>query len=178
MMAAVKTPTLVYEANSSSLLQVAGFLDHSTVNGEGFRSVLFLSGCPHYCPGCHNEIMQHYDYGESIKISDIISRIIKNASLIDGVTLSGGEPFEQSKALLPLLKCLKNMPFSIWAYTGYTYEALINYPDKARLLAYIDVLVDGPYIESLRDDHLKFCGSSNQRILKLYHGEIQQELTY
>ena len=77
-------------------LQVAGFLDHSTVNGEGFRSTLFLSGCRHNCPGCHNPETHDPNYGEAMPLTQILERIKKNTPLIDGVTLSGGDPFEQA----------------------------------------------------------------------------------
>lgn len=160
------------------MLQIAGFLDHSTVNGEGFRSVIFLSGCPHHCPSCHNEAMQSYTYGESIQISDLLQRIQKVRPLIDGITLSGGEPFEQSKALVPLVHELKNLGLTIWCYTGYTYEDLHIHEDHKLLLKYLDVLVDGPFIEALKDSHLIYKGSSNQRILRLHNGQIQEELTF
>lgn len=148
-------------------LQVAGFLDHSTVNGEGFRSVLFLAGCPHHCPGCHNEVMQAYDYGEQITIATLLERITPLIPLIDGITLSGGEPFEQTLALLPFVKAIKALGLSIWCYTGYLYEDLAQDATHHLLLDYIDVLVDGPYVAHLKDETLKYCGSSNQRVLKL-----------
>lgn len=159
-------------------LRVAGFLDHSTVNGEGFRSVLFLSGCHHNCPDCHNEEMQDFTYGESVTLSDIIGKISKNIAIIDGVTLSGGEPFEQCEGLLPLLEELRKMHLSIWVYTGYLYEDLCKDPLKSKLLPLIDVLVDGPYMTAYKDDHLRYRGSSNQRFLKLSDGKIQTLLNY
>lgn len=149
-------------------LQVAGFLEHSTVNGEGFRSVLFLSGCPHHCVGCHNLEMQNKNYGELITYNLIFARIEKVLPLIDGLTLSGGEPFNQAESLIPFLKYIKeNWHLSIWCYTGYTYEQLLENPIYKELLTYIDVLIDGPFIEALKDPNLKYRGSSNQRILHL-----------
>ncbi|MEG0014144.1 MAG: anaerobic ribonucleoside-triphosphate reductase activating protein [Cellulosilyticaceae bacterium] len=159
-------------------LQVAGFLDHSTVNGDGFRSTIFLSGCNHHCPSCHNEIMQQFDYGDCTPLSILIERIKKNLPLIDGITLSGGDPFEQSVSLLPLLKVIKSLQLSVWVYTGYTYEELLNNPSHARLLPYIDVLVDGRYIEALKTGTLKYIGSSNQRILQLTGGRISKLLSF
>lgn len=159
-------------------LQVAGFLDHSTVNGEGFRTTIFLSGCKHRCPNCHNEIMQQFDYGESVDISVLIDRIKKNLPLIDGITLSGGDPFEQSDRLLSLFKEIKSLQLSIWVYTGYTYEEIVKTAPHTQLLPYIDVLVDGKYIESLKTDTLKYIGSSNQRILKLSNGKVSSQLSY
>lgn len=153
-------------------LQVAGFLDHSTINGEGFRSVLFLAGCNHNCMGCHNIAMQDFNYGDTLPIDEIMHRILKNTFLIDGVTISGGEPFEQSQQLLPLLTELKNHQFSIWVYTGYLYETLKKHPEHRKLLPFIDVLVDGPYLQNAANPNLRYIGSSNQRILKLVNGEI------
>ncbi len=155
-----------------STLQVAGFLEHSNVNGEGFRSVLFLSGCYHACPGCHNQEMQAFDYGDTLDNSVILHKLIKNKPLIDGVTFSGGEPFEQCESLIELAKSVKEEGLSIWCYTGYTYDALRKDPQKEPLLHYIDVLIDGPYIEALKDEHLLYRGSSNQRILELKNGLI------
>ena len=158
------------------LLQVAGFLEHSTVNGEGLRSVLFVSGCSHACPGCQNEAMQDTCYGESLSISDIYQRIIKNKPIIDGVTFSGGEPFDQSQALTDLALLLKKEGLTIWCYTGYTYETLKQDSSKRLLLNLVDVLVDGPFISQLKDQNLKYKGSSNQHIYALEQGEIIQNL--
>lgn len=157
-------------------LRVAGFLNHSTVNGDGFRSVLFVSGCPHNCPGCHNEEMQDFSYGETTSVSEVLTLIEKNKPLIDGITLSGGEPFEQCEGLLELVPIIKSWGLSIWCYTGYLYEVLIQDPLKMQLLSYIDVLVDGPFIRAAADENLKYKGSSNQRILKLSHGKIKESL--
>ncbi|MGL4344402.1 MAG: anaerobic ribonucleoside-triphosphate reductase activating protein [Cellulosilyticaceae bacterium] len=156
-------------------LQVAGFLDHSLVNGEGFRSTLFLSGCHHNCKGCHNPAMQDTTYGESVALDTVLQRILKNLPLVDGVTISGGDPFEQAPALLELLKRLKAKGISVWVYTGYLYETLALEPIKSKLLPYIDVLVDGPYIKSQHTDTTKYIGSSNQRILSLTNGMIQKQ---
>ena len=155
-----------------STLQVAGFLDHSTVNGEGFRSVLFLSGCPHACPGCHNAEMQATDYGDLVESSEILQRILKNRPLIDGITFSGGEPFEQAEALLSLAAAIKAAGLTLWCYTGYTYEALMLDSVKRKLLPFIDVLIDGPFILAEKEEHLPYRGSRNQRLLHLKQGEI------
>lgn len=154
------------------MLQIAGFLEHSTVNGIGLRSVVFLSGCPHHCPECHNQMMQAYDYGEAIDESKIFSRIIKNKPLIDGITLSGGEPFEQSEALVSLVQKIKQEGLTVWCYSGYTYEQLMQNKTKQTLLQLIDVLVDGPFVIALKDPNLKYRGSSNQHIYALKQGQI------
>lgn len=157
--------------------QVAGFLDHSTVNGEGFRTTLFLSGCRHHCIGCHNPETQNFSYGDTVDLETLLARITKNLPLIDGITLSGGDPFEQFEAVYVLLKKIKPLKLSVWVYTGYTYEFLASSPHYAKLLPWIDVLVDGPYIQQLHTNKKKYVGSSNQRILKLDQGMISYELT-
>lgn len=157
-------------------LQIAGFLEHSTVNGAGLRSVLFVSGCKHACPGCHNEVMQNINYGESISISEIYQRIIKNKPLIDGVTFSGGEPFDQCQSLAHLAHLLKPEGFTIWCYSGYTYDYLKQSPEKRILLDLVDVLIDGPFIRELTDESLKYRGSANQHIYQLSQGKIISNL--
>lgn len=153
-------------------LQVAGFLDHSTVNGSGFRSVLFVSGCHHACPGCHNQAMQDFSYGESLSIMTLLERIKKNKPLLEGVTFSGGEPFEQCEVLSELAKLIKQEGLDLWCYSGYTYEQLKADSNKHCLLNLIDVLVDGPFIQSKANSELKFRGSSNQHIYALNAGHI------
>ncbi|MBE6022938.1 MAG: anaerobic ribonucleoside-triphosphate reductase activating protein [Cellulosilyticum sp.] len=153
-------------------LQVAGFLEHSTVNGIGLRSVLFVSGCNHACPDCQNEAMQDQCYGESIAISTLYTRIMKNKPIIDGITFSGGEPFDQCNVLAKLAKLLKEEGLNIWCYTGYTYELLQASPKYHSLLELIDVLVDGPYIKALANPNLEYRGSSNQHIYALKYGKI------
>ncbi|PHV72312.1 anaerobic ribonucleoside-triphosphate reductase activating protein [Sporanaerobium hydrogeniformans] len=161
-----------------SSLQIAGFLDHSTVNGLGLRSVLFVSGCRHYCQGCQNKVMQSPSYGEVHSITELYQRILKNKPLIDGVTFSGGEPFDQAEGLVALATLLRQEGLSIWAYTGYIYEELLTDDLKSHLLELIDVLVDGPFIENLYNASLRYRGSSNQRFLKLNHGKIIEELFF
>lgn len=146
-------------------LQVGGFLDNSLVNGKGLRAVLFLSGCNHKCQGCHNQELQCYSYGEEVTTEDVINRIKQNIGIIRGVTYSGGDPMEQPHSLLVLTKEIKKLNLNIWCYTGYTYEEIIENEDKYKLLKEIDVLVDGPFLMKLKDEGLKYKGSSNQRII-------------
>lgn len=149
------------------MLQLAGFLDNSLVNGEGMRSVVFVSGCNHNCIGCHNKVMQDFKYGDSIYIKEVVNRIKDNMPIIKGVTLSGGEPFEQAEKLYQLSKEIKALGLSIWCYTGYTFEQLIEFNDNSckKLLQCIDVLVDGEFKIDKKDKGLKYRGSSNQRII-------------
>lgn len=151
-------------------INVAGFLENSLVNGEGIRSVLFVSGCSHNCKGCHNRAMQKRDYGETVELDNVYERIMKNYPLINGVTFSGGEPFENSDTLCKLAKKIKdNSDMNIWCYTGYRYEELIN-SEKSEwkeLLKSIDVLIDGKFLNELKDESLRYRGSKNQRIINV-----------
>jgi len=150
-------------------LQVAGFLDNSLVNGDGLRSVLFVSGCRHHCPGCHNKAMQDFKYGDAVNLEDILRRIKNNIPLIKGVTFSGGDPFEHSEALSELADGIRAMGLSIWCYSGYTYEEIVGSMDekKLNLLNKIDVLVDGRFDQNLKEGALKYTGSRNQRVIRL-----------
>lgn len=149
------------------MLQIAGFLDNSTVNGKGLRSVLFVSGCKHDCNGCHNKEMQNFHYGDKIELQPLIDRIKHNVPLISGVTFSGGEPFEQSKELASLAKQIKKENLNLWCYTGYTFEDLLKSQDenKINLLKQIDVLIDGKFDKSLCTNAPKYAGSKNQRLI-------------
>lgn len=152
-------------------MNLAGYYSESTSNGEGWRAVIFVSGCPHKCPGCQNKDAQDANYGQPFteeKQMEIYNDIQKNRGL-SGVTLSGGEPFESAKGLIPLVSSIKQLGMDVWAYTGYTLEELLQSEDyyKKCLLSYVDVLVDGKYIEAKRNIGLFFRGSSNQRIIDM-----------
>lgn len=149
------------------MIQLAGFLDHSTVNGTGFRSVVFFSGCSLNCKGCHNKEMQNHQYGESVSVEDIMKRIMKNKPLLDGVTISGGDPFEQIDGLTELLVALKKEGMDTWVYTGRTKEQLEKDERNKKALSLINTLVDGPFVEEMKTTHEPYVGSANQRILKL-----------
>lgn len=151
-------------------IQVAGKKEDSLVNGEGMRFVLFVSGCKHNCEGCHNKEMQNFLYGDTWDTNDIFNIIKENISYIDGVTFSGGEPLEQSEALIDIAKRIKNeLGLNIWCYTGYVLEDVLSGTDnsKKELLQYVDVLVDGKFDNSKTKDALYYTGSSNQRIINL-----------
>ncbi len=153
-------------------MNVAGYYDESISNGLGWRFVLFVSGCPHHCPSCQNKIAQDYSYGKAINEEELLERI-KNNSILKGVTLSGGEPLckENIEGVLHFIKSVKKIrpELDYWCYSGYTYEELIARNDDVtkELLANIDVLVDGRFIEALKDEELYFRGSSNQRLIDM-----------
>ena len=152
----------------SKPIRLAGVIRESIVDGPGLRFVVFVQGCPHHCPGCHNPQSHDFSGGYDCDWEKILAEIKKNP-LLDGVTLSGGEPLCQAEALLPLAKAVRALGLNIFIYTGDTLEHLLaqNDPQIMALLAQGDFLVDGPYIESQRDLTLLFRGSQNQRILDL-----------
>ena len=145
-------------------------------NGVGVRVSLVVSGCTHHCPGCFNE--EAWDFGFGKPFTGETEEEILDAlapDYIEGLTLLGGEPFEpeNQKALVPFLEKVRERypQKNLWCYTGYTLEqdllsrARCGYTD--RMLSMIDVLVDGRFVEALKDISLPFRGSSNQRILNL-----------
>ncbi len=142
------------------------------MNGEGIRVVLFVSGCHHHCPNCHNPESWDFKYGKKFDdkaLEKISSELSKN--YVDGITISGGDPLapenlETVKSICEFVRY--HFPKkNIWIYTGYTYEKLLE--DKNPILEnkLCDVLVDGPFIEKLKDLGLEYRGSSNQRIIKI-----------
>lgn len=144
-----------------------------TANGVGQRISLFVSGCRNNCPGCHNQAGQDFDFGEEFTeetMNTIISNF-KEIPVYSGFTFLGGDPMEPEnvKTCLEFAKLIKSeVPDkNIWAYTGYTLEKLLSKNDPVinEFLSYIDVLVDGPFIERLKDVRLNYRGSSNQRII-------------
>lgn len=145
-------------------------------NGPGVRISLFVSGCTHRCKGCFNEVAWDFNYGQPFT-QETVEMILKMMapSYIKGITLLGGEPFEPQNqpALLELVKRIRQKypDKSIWAFSGYLYEkdilaGRLGDPAITRaFLEHIDVLVDGPFVESLKDLSLRFRGSSNQRLI-------------
>ena len=147
-------------------IQIAGVVNDSIVDGPGLRFAVFTQGCPHRCPGCQNPETHDPAGGHPEDTETLIARMKKNP-LLSGLTLSGGDPLEQSVPCLELARAAHGMGLNVWAYTGYTWEALIqeNDPDRLALLREVDVLVDGPFILEKRSLELDFCGSSNQRLI-------------
>lgn len=152
----------------SDKIRVAGIVNDSITDGPGLRLTLFVQGCERNCPGCHNESALPMDGGELYDPQEIMDIIRKNP-MLSGVTFSGGEPMLQAKALLPLVRMIKDAGLDLAVYTGYTFEELLEQNDAAvmELLSYADTLIDGPFILEKKSLSLNFRGSSNQRILNL-----------
>lgn len=156
---------------------LSGINYESAADGPGVRTAIFLSGCNHNCPGCHNPDTHDPRYGEWMTEQTIgtIAYNIHIRRFLSGITLTGGDPMYDVDRTYNFLHSLRNKlgnrwdTLSIWLYTGYTWEQLMKRyaaDDKLRLLlSMIDVVVDGPFVQSLADKRLAFCGSSNQRII-------------
>lgn len=149
-------------------LRIAGTVDDSVVDGDGYRFTIFTQGCPHACLGCQNPNTWDFSGGRTVDTDDLLPKILANP-LLSGVTFSGGEPFAQAAPLADLAKKLRAHNLTLWAYTGYTLDALIARNDGAinALLSTLDVLVDGPFLLAQRDLTLRFRGSKNQRIIDM-----------
>lgn len=149
-------------------MRIAGIVDDSIVDGDGLRLSVFTQGCPHHCVGCQNPDTHAASGGRDEDTENILARIDENP-LLTGITFSGGEPFLQPAPLTRLAKEAHKRGLDVWSYTGYTLEELLAKKNPAidALLRELDVLVDGPYEERLRDLTLNFRGSSNQRIIDM-----------
>ena len=154
-------------------IRIAGLVPESFVDGDGIRFAIFMQGCLRRCEGCHNPETHALDGGRLIDTAEIISEIKKNP-LLDGITLTGGEPFLQIDSADEIARAVKNFGLSVWCYTGFIFEDLP--PEAAPLLKNIDVLIDGAFIESQRDLELQFRGSRNQRIIDLNKTREQNKI--
>ena len=134
----------------------------TTVDGPGFRTAIYMAGCTHHCPGCHNPQSWDFNAGREMSLDEILA-VVREEDF--DVTLTGGDPFCSPDHTLRLVKAIKGAGYGIWVYTGYLYEEILKNRDLRPILDYVDVVVDGPFIETKRDPDLKFRGSSNQRII-------------
>lgn len=145
-------------------IRVSGLVNDSIVDGPGIRYTIFTQGCKHNCQGCHNKHTHDLNGGYQIDVDEIIETIKKNP-LLDGITISGGEPFLQAFACTELARKAKELNLDVIIYTGYVFEQIIQNEEKKRLLAETDILIDGPFIEKEKSLSLLYKGSKNQRLI-------------
>ena len=138
-------------------LRLFGTVQDTIVDGPGLRYAVFVQGCTHGCPGCHNPESQPAEGGTVKPVADVLQDIRTNP-LIHDVTLTGGEPFQQAAACAELAQQLKAEGYGIWTYTGYRFEDLMTRKDPG---------VDGPFVETLKSLDLEWRGSSNQRLIDI-----------
>ncbi len=152
----------------ATTIRVSGVIPESIVDGPGIRYSLFVQGCPHHCPGCHNPQTHPFEGGVLRTVEEILDEVAEDP-LISGVTFSGGEPLCQAAALAELAQKLQAMGKNIVCYTGYTFEQLLaeKDPDRMALLEQCDYLIDGPFLLAEKSLMVKFRGSKNQRILNV-----------
>ena len=151
----------------------------SIVDGDGIRTVIWTQGCKHNCPGCHNPMTHDMQGGALIDVDDI-KRDLQPLDNQDGVTFSGGDPFYQPQACFELAKYVHTLGMNVWAYTGFTFEKLIELSKDnkyiMKFLSEIDVLIDGPFIINKKNFDLLYRGSSNQRIIDVKKSLKQKEV--
>ena len=157
------------------MLSVLAIVEDTTVDGPGFRTAIYAAGCPNHCPGCHNPESWEITRGTWMETEEVVAHVM--ADEFANVTFSGGDPMFQPEGFTEVAAAIKaRSQKTIWCYTGYRYEELLRHPQQAHLLRYIDVLVDGPFVQALRDESLLFRGSSNQRLIdvpaSLQAGEV------
>lgn len=147
-------------------MRIAGTVQDSIVDGPGFRFTVFTQGCSHHCPGCHNPQTHDPSGGTEHTVEELLERMRSNP-LTDGLTLSGGEPFEQPEDCLLLAQGAHESGLNVWSYTGYLFEFLRDQGTEAQkaLLRELDVLVDGPFLLEQRTLSLPWRGSRNQRVI-------------
>ena len=149
-------------------LRIAGTVNDSIVDGPGIRYTIFTQGCPHHCPGCHNPQTHDFAGGQDADVEKILEEIFNNP-ILSGVTFSGGEPFCQAEALVPIAEAIKEKGKHLMIYTGYLLEHLQKKENAGvqRLLELADVIVDGPFILAEKNLTLSYRGSENQRVIDM-----------
>lgn len=150
-------------------MNIAQTRKHDIANGPGIRLTIFVSGCTHNCKECFNEEYQDFNYGKALddKLLNEILDMSKDEH-ITGISILGGEPMQQNPdEMIKLLDALKKASVNkpIWLWSGYTFDEILKLSGSKEILKYIDVLIDGRFIISKKDVRLKYCGSTNQRVI-------------
>lgn len=143
-------------------LNILGIIRGTTVDGPGFRTSVYMAGCRHECPGCHNPQSWAFDAGVPMTMDEIMA-VVEEEDF--DVTLTGGDPLYHPEEVLELSRRIAGVGHKTWLYTGFTAEEIMESPTLRDALKYIDTIVEGRFVEALRDTDLQFRGSSNQRII-------------
>ena len=155
-------------------LRIIDILHQTMADGPGFRTAIYCAGCAHHCPGCHNPESWDFAAGEWMEVDDLV-QLVKEDSM-SNVSFSGGDPFYQAEAFTELARRIKEETSkTIWCWSGFTLEEIEADPVMRKMLPWLDVLVDGPFLLEERDTDLLFRGSPNQRIIYL-HGAPPEDV--
>lgn len=159
------------------MIRLYGIVNDSIVDGRGVRLAVFTQGCKHGCKGCHNPKSWKLDDGYEESVENILSKV-KSNPLLDGITMSGGEPFLQPEPFLKIITEVKKIGLDVWCYSGYTYEEILcgNLKYSREILEKIDVLVDGKFEEDKKDLSLWYRGSSNQRVIDVQKSLLEKRI--
>ena len=156
--------------SSPETMRIYGVVTDSIVDGPGYRTAVFAQGCPHHCPGCHNPESHDPNGGTDWTLDAVEAKFTGNP-LLDGITLTGGEPFEQPAACAELARRAHEKGLNVWTFSGYLYEKLLEKaeadPAVKLLLERTDVLVEGPFLLAERSLELLYKGSKNQRTIDM-----------
>lgn len=152
------------------MLRIINIAEGTSVDGPGLRTSIYFAGCRHECPGCHNPASWSFEAGQDWSVEQVMQVIRYNRF---PVTFSGGDPLYQAEQLLPLARAIHDEGLNLWCYTGFLYEHIRELSPYRELLSYVDVLVDGPFIQTQKPvgPALRFRGSSNQRFICPSTGE-------
>lgn len=149
----------------SVTVNVLDIVPGTSVDGPGLRTAIYLAGCSHACPGCQNPESWDPSGGRSMTVAEIVGIVAENEF---PVTLTGGDPLFHPEATGRLVEALRGAGVSsVWLYTGYTFEQILDHQRLLDAVRGVDVIVDGPFRSELRDPSLSFRGSANQRIILL-----------
>ena len=147
-------------------IRILDILEETMADGPGFRTSIYCAGCAHHCPGCHNPQSWDFMGGREVSVQELLD-VVKSDEF-SNVTFTGGDPLYQVEAFTELARRIKEETGkNIWCYTGFIYEDILSDNRLSQIFPYIDTLVDGPFMQDLRDPELHFRGSSNQRIIHL-----------
>lgn len=145
-------------------IMIMKIVEQTMADGPGLRTSVYCAGCYHNCPNCHNPQTHDINNGIYVSMDDLVKKLLDDPC--NGITFSGGDPLYQVDEFTELAKRIKQQSDkNIWLYTGFMYEQIKQSPKLRQILDYIDIVVDGPYIDHLKTDKISFRGSKNQRII-------------